>query len=502
MWAYCLLVIAVTFSQGLCNEDIKDYMEERFSLLGEELDLSLGWNLTLTSEEMAFNDLLMKEKVDEMSESFASAKFPPAASFLETWRDYDSSKVFQILKSIPKGSVLHLHLISMTSIDWVVNNATYRDNLYMRKGNGTLEFKFMTEEKREGWESVKKLRELLGNAEVDRTLRRELMMGVDFERYETINDKWVKFSYCLSAVRGIVTYKPVFVDYMLQGLTEFLNDGVQYTEVRTTIPPVYDLDGTSLDPVETTRLIKETAEKFAAANPEWCGTKMIYAPVRFVPESSVVEYLELARQLTKTFPDFVVGFDLVAQEDLGRPLFDFIGPLLEASKDLTYFFHAGETDWDYSSTDLNLADALLLNTSRIGHGYAIDKHPKLMEMAIAKDIPIEVNPISNQVLGLVSDLRNHPASNLVKTSFPMVISSDDPPVWGALPLSHDMYAAFLAIGGDSADLRFLKQMILNSFKYSKMNKKEMGVCAAKFEKKWTKALREILYSSHPIIELL
>ena len=57
----------------------------------------------------------------------------------------------------------------------------------------------------------------------------------------------------------------------------------------------------------------------------------------------------------------------------------------------------GESDWQGSPTDLNIIDALLLNTTRMGHGYAMAKHPEAKKLAIEKNIPIEVNPISNQV---------------------------------------------------------------------------------------------------------
>ena len=46
-------------------------------------------------------------------------------------------------------------------------------------------------------------------------------------------------------------------------------------------------------------------------------------------------------------PDFFIGFDLVGQEDLGRPLIDFAEDLLWAKNHtgLHFFFHAGETNW-------------------------------------------------------------------------------------------------------------------------------------------------------------
>jgi len=492
-----VFIITLNFKGLLTTPSLEEYMSYRVNVLSQELNMSYGQGLELTWEEELFNGVLMILKDVEMAQSFQTSEFPPAFSFLETWRDYDSSEVFQLLKTIPKGAILHIHDITMTSVDWLIQNATYIANLYYKEEEEAVEFRFLPSGT-QGWSSLQERRETDGNGQVDSWLKQVLMMGTDSEKYQTVNECWVKFMRCLNAALGIITYKPVFVEYFDRALEEYLLDGVQYVELRSTLPPVYDLDGSSLTQLECALLYKDTADKFAARNPDWCGSKLIFAPIRHVPESTVVTDLEVAKVLQAELPEFFAGFDLVAQEDKGFPLVDFVEPLLEASEYMTYFFHAGETDWDWSSTDLNLADAILLNTSRIGHGYAIDKHPVLMEIGREKDIAIEVNPISNQVLGLVSDLRNHPAATLVKTSYPIVISSDDPSVWGSLPLSHDFYAAFMAFGGDSADLRMLKQLVMNSFRYSKMGLEERNVCLAKFENRWRRVIRENLYDSPDI----
>lgn len=42
-------------------------------------------------------------------------------------------------------------------------------------------------------------------------------------------------------------------------------------------------------------------------------------------------------------------------------------------------------------------DAILLGTLRIGHGYALSKHPVVLQQMKERDIAVEVNPLSNQV---------------------------------------------------------------------------------------------------------
>lgn len=162
----------------------------------------------------------------------------------------------------------------------------------------------------------------------------------------------------------------------------------------------------------------------------------------------------------------------------------FAPQLAEAAGDLNYFFHAGETNWYGTSSDMNLLDAILLGTKRIGHGFALNKHPLFTEEVLERDIGIEVNVISNTVLSLVRDVRDHPLSTFLAKGLPVIISSDDPGIWEADPISMDMYVAFVGAASRFSDLRLLKTLAMNSLKYSAMEEAEKQDALNKFEVQW------------------
>lgn len=124
----------------------------------------------------------------------------------------------------------------------------------------------------------------------------------------------------------------------------------------------------------------------------------------------------------------------------GRPLIEYAERLLKFPEDINFFFHAGETNWLGTTSDENLVwivvtytkyhlncfrfqvDAILLGTKRIGHGFSAIKYPNILKIVKERRIGIEVNPISNQVLKLVDDFRNHPCAVFFSDDYPVVIS--------------------------------------------------------------------------------
>lgn len=153
------------------------------------------------------------------------------------------------------------------------------------------------------------------------------------------------------------------------------------------------------------------------------------------------------------------------------------------------------TDWFGASTDINLLDALLMNTTRIGHGYALAKHPILLNAVKSRRIAVELSPISNQVLHLVWDLRNHPGSQFFALDVPVVICNDDPGFWNAKGLSYDFYYAIMSLAPNNAGLRLLKTLVWNSVRYSTLTEEEQTRAFKILELSWSRFIDDVLEGS-------
>lgn len=489
-----LLVGAAAF---LCSAGPID--ERRKQLLRRERAMRLGGQLALTREEELANQVLMARKEAEAH----GPQFPPSMHFFRAKRLIEQSAVFRLLQKMPKGAALHVHDFSILRMDWLVRNVTYRPHCHFCvTRRGALKFRFAhptppPPAECSEWVLLEKYRQELQNVtEFDEGLLRNFTLETENpeETYPNRDVLWSKFQTIFVSLSGLVSYAPVFRDYVFRGLQEFCQDNVLYLELRAKLLPVYELNGTTHGPEWVVETYRDVASLFAREHPGFIGMKIIYSDHRLKNLSLITESVRMAMKLQTQFPGMVAGFDLVGREDTGHSLRYYREALtIPAARGYTlpYFFHAGETDWQGTSVDGNLLEALILNSTRIGHGFALTKHPAVWTELWKKDIPVEVCPISNQVLQLVSDLRNHPAAVLMATGYPMVISSDDPAMFGASGLSYDFYEAFMGIGGRKADLRTLKQLALNSIKYSALQDAEKKAAMETWAERWDAFVAEL-----------
>uniref|UniRef100_A0A182K2P4 adenosine deaminase n=1 Tax=Anopheles christyi TaxID=43041 RepID=A0A182K2P4_9DIPT len=476
----------------------EEYWQQRELLTTEEAGLAFGADITLSANEILVNKHLLELKIEELQLGYSNPfSFLPARHFFEVLDQINASPLFQFIRELPKGGVLHAHDTALASTEVIVN-ASYYPHLWQRGRfdcpTQQPEFLFSrtkpTTTARGGddddWELVQNIRKRMGKDVYDDQIRQlfSLYTTDPQSRYRSINDVWERFSTIFLALNPIVTYQPVWEFYFLEALREFHEDNVQYLEFRGLLPTLYDLDGNTYQPEEVVQIYRMLTEQFKAENPRFAGTKFIYAPLRLADNETMDQYLSLAKRLHRLYGDYVVAFDLVGQEDLGHQLIDFVPQLLELPPFINFVFHAGETNWHGMPSDDNLYDAILLGTKRIGHGYSLLKHPLLLDMVRQRNICVEINPVSNQVLRLVADHRNHPASALFASDFPLVVSSDDPSLWRAAPLSHDFYMAFLGMTTANQDLRVFKKLALNSIRYSLMSEPEKVVALEKFQQSW------------------
>jgi adenosine deaminase CECR1 len=199
--------------------------------------------------------------------------------------------------------------------------------------------------------------------------------------------------------------------------------------------------------------------------------------------------MENVARLHQKYPDHVLGFDAVGEEDAGNSLLYYVERFLTAGSQLPLYLHTTETSWpddlinsgnpeDPVSTAQNAIDTLLLLAKRLGHATGFVKHPYRMELVRQQGIAIEACVVSNQILGYIPDLRQHPALIYYRSGIPIVLGADDPGTMGYDDFTVDWYQVYSAWGLDLSDL---KTLALNSLSYSSMSPADKTIA---IEQKW------------------
>jgi adenosine deaminase CECR1 len=139
-----------------------------------------------------------------------------------------------------------------------------------------------------------------------------------------------------------------------------------------------------------------------------------------------------------------------------------------------FYFHAGETR---QRSKEGVYDALMFNTKRIGHGISVMNHPNVAQELRERGICVELNPISNMLLGYGKDLRTHPGWTLLSNGVPVSVSSDDPAIFCTKGGSYDLLWATISW---DLSLAHLKKLAINSINSTEQSEMTMEI----FQRKW------------------
>jgi adenosine deaminase CECR1 len=263
----------------------------------------------------------------------------------------------------------------------------------------------------------------------------------------THNSSWACFNQGTRAFKGLVGYEGVYRWYIGRVIESMIDDKVMYAELR---PMLLDKTIPSNDGLrklghrdQMAIICEEVAKKKKELQDQQkldkfpFGLKIIYCTPRSIPLPKMKSELDDCIQLKLAFPELICGFDLVGAED--RPncvgyyadlLLAFQETCQELKISIPFMFHAGETLIDTGGSsdpkNSNLYDSLLLNAKRIGHGYALLKHPLLVEKYKEQNICLELCPISNELLHLCGNAREHPYPQLLAAGLHCTLNADNP----------------------------------------------------------------------------
>jgi len=370
-------------------------------------------------------------------------------------------KLYQVLKKVPKGGNLHLHedqvLNRRVLLEFIRESPEEFEMLHIcdKQNKKTcrqiececadyhLEYIPKNKPATDAWVKVKG-----SNWTTDAILNKTILINSLNNLKDKLHStdsasRWQLAQNVFTHYSSVISYNKTRSAYLKSYLDLSLKENVQLIELRRfNFGDLYYFNEQGekifISANDELNMLRRFKTDYARENPKFIDFVFIIQCIREFSNEKLRQDLNMAIETHRKFPDMIKGFDLVSEEDVGNTLLYYSQVLItgfnysrETKGSFGFYFHNVETNWptdfpskvnNHASVAENIYDAIVFQSKRIGHGLGLIKHPKLYSHFINNEIAIELCPTSNQILGFIPDVRNHPGLNYFKSGLPIVIA--------------------------------------------------------------------------------
>jgi adenosine deaminase CECR1 len=473
VFVFTAVLLAVALAQGNCAT-LECYEQERAALVALDEASFIGGDETLSANEKVVEAMLQQLRSD-MTATYIDPPLPQ-----RNWRNIAdwarTTKLYQLLQAMPKGANLHAH--GFVDMRVAVAVGTYLPSCYvnLRADSLTLGTFVYASAPPQGWTNTVAARANAGDVAAFDTMLWNLTQF--WTPPLTVNETsvWYTFDHTIMRAFSLLADLDVAGQVFLKAFETFASDGMQHIELRVSLDFGRLWFG----------VFSSTLAQFNARNNQTITVRFIVQQLRRRNDTTVLDTMKATLALMQA-NQFVVGFDLVDEEDAGFTLHhyasDFIAirnyALQAGLAPLPFYFHCAETD-NVTHAASNAFDAILLNSKRLGHALGLRDHPWLMKIVNTSRIGLELCPVSNQILRFFEDIRTHPGATYVAEGLPVTLSSDDPEIYGYTSAANtpEFFMAYLSW---DLSLASVKQIAVNSLLYSALGDTQKQQKLAQFE---------------------
>ncbi|RKM54107.1 hypothetical protein D6853_14310 [Butyrivibrio sp. X503] len=492
-------------ASGYAGMTYKEYLKKYNDLVNDDMKDDYGYIVNLTKEEQELDSLMNNIREDLIGDKHVYAVrdsddppriFPPMRPFYEVKDMIGADKLYGTFQRMPKGANLHIHTSSTLSADDFWKLLMDYDN----QGDGAVVVNYNKDDK------VRKIykytvfylkNEIPTNykriKELSKEEQRELLSYLTISENSVNEEKyiWDEFDKIFQRVYHVLSIRKIYYEYYKRAFLKMIGDNTNHVELRfgpsilkesnddELSEKAFVPDDPGKEKFESVELIYQAyqeAKKYAEGLKKSFSVRLIVTSSRGKKKSleetiagykNDIDWVKCYRNtIMEDGEPFIVGYDLVSEEDRGWNTHDVSQAFFDDEKlvDVPFFFHDGESCW---ADNKNLFSAVTLGSVRIGHGVNLYHFPDVLEEVRHRNVTLEVCPISNQLLKYTQDLRIHPIAEYMKRGINCVICNDDPQIFNYNGLAYDFWEIYYS---QLIGLGAIKRLVFNSIQFSMLGK--------------------------------